>query len=95
MQQSGVLLALNYVARNKQTFLENYWLKNKRAVERGRNEAPYAWVIPAAQRRRVEAAEVVNLFRRQGVEVHTASADFSAGNVQVARGDYILRMKSG
>jgi Zinc carboxypeptidase len=92
MQQSGVLLALNYVARNKETFLENYWLKNKRAVERGRSEAPHAWVIPAAQRRRVEAAELVNLFRRQGVEVHAANAAFTAGKVQVAAGDYILRM---
>jgi hypothetical protein len=92
LQQSGVLLALSYVARNKETFLENYWLKNKRAVERGRNEAPHAWVIPAAQRRRLEAAELVNLFRRQGVEVHTARTAFTAGSVQVAAGDYVLRM---
>jgi hypothetical protein len=92
LQQSGVLLALSYVAKNKETFLENYWLKNKRAVERGRNEAPHAWLIPAAQRRRIEAADVVNLLRRQGVEVHTANAAFTAGDVQVAAGDYILRM---
>jgi len=92
MQQSGVLLALSYVAKNKETFLENYWLKNKRAVERGKNEAPHAWVIPAGQRRRVEAAELVNLFRRQGAEVHTANAAFTAGGVQVAAGDYVLRM---
>ena len=92
LQQSGVLLALNYVAKNRDTFLENYWLKNKRAVERGKNEAPFAWVIPAAQRRKVEAADVVNLFRRQGVEVHRASAAFKAGAVDVAAGDYILRM---
>ena len=87
-----MLLALSYVAKNKDTFLENYWLKNKRAVERGRNEAPHAWVVPAGQRRTVEAAELVNLFRRQGVEVHTANAGFTAGGVQVAAGDYILRM---
>jgi hypothetical protein len=92
LQQSGVLLAMNYVAKNKETFLENYWLKNKRAVEKGKNEAPYAYVLPANQRRKVEAADAVNLFRRQGVEVHTANAAFTAGNVQVAQGDYIFRM---
>ncbi len=92
MQESGVLLALNYVAKNKETFLENYWLKNKRSVDRGKNEAPYAWVIPAGQRRRVEAASVVNLLRRQGVEVHKANAAFTAGKLQVAAGDYIVRM---
>ena len=92
LQQSGVLLALSYIAKNKETFLENYWLKNKRAVEKGKNEAPHAWLIPAGQRRKVEAAELVNLFRRQGVEVHTANAAFTAGKVEVAAGDYILRM---
>jgi hypothetical protein len=92
MQQSGVLLALNYVAKNKDTFLENYWLKNKRAVEKGKNEAPYAWVIPAGQRRKVEAAELANTFRRQGVEIHKANAAFKAGTVSVEAGDYILRM---
>ncbi len=92
LQETGVLLALNYIARNKETFLENYWLKNKRAVERGKNEAPYAYVIPAGQRRRVEAATAVNLLRRQGVEVHTANAAFTAGKVEVKAGDYVLRM---
>ncbi|HSL21125.1 MAG TPA: M14 family zinc carboxypeptidase [Vicinamibacterales bacterium] len=92
MQQSALLIAMNYVARNREQFLENYYLKNKRAVEKGRNGAPYAWVIPAAQRRKVEAAELVNLLRLQGVEVHAAPGAFSAGDVQVNAGDYVVRM---
>jgi hypothetical protein len=92
MQQSALLLAMSYVAKNRDTFLENYWLKNKRAVEKGRTQAPYAWVVPARQRRKVEAAELVNLFRRQGVEVHRADAAFTAGKVGVEAGDYVLRM---
>jgi hypothetical protein len=92
LQQSGVLLALNYAARNRDTLLENFYLKNQRAIERGRAEAPHAWVIPAAQRRKVEAAELVNLMRRHGVEVHRAEAAFTAGTLQVAAGDYVIRM---
>ena len=49
-------------------------------------------MIPAAQRRRVEAADLMNLIRREGAEVNVASSAFSAGNVQVAQGDYIVRM---
>jgi hypothetical protein len=92
MQESALLFALSFVAQHKETFLENYWLKNKRSIERGKTEAPYAWVIPAAQRRRVEAAELVNLFRQQGVEVHRANTAFTTGDVQFSAGDYILRM---
>ncbi len=92
IQQSALLLALSFVAKNKEMFLENYYLKNKRAVETGRNEAPHAWVIPVGQRRRGEAASLVNLLRLEGVEVHTANAAFTAGKVQVAAGDYVVRM---
>ena len=92
LQQSALLIAMNSVAKNKETFLENYYLKNKHTIERGRTQAPYAYVIPAKQRRTVEAAELMNLIRREGAEVHTANAAFTSGNTQVAAGDYIVRM---
>ena len=92
MQQSALLIAINHVAKNKETFLENYYLKNKRTIERGQTRAPFAYVIPAGQRRRVEAAELMNLIRREGAEVNVASAAFSVGSVQVAPGDYIVRL---
>jgi hypothetical protein len=92
MQQSALLIALHTVAKNRDTFLENYYVKNKHTVERGRTQAPYAYVVPAHQRRVVEAADLMNLIRREGAEVHVASAAFSVGNTQVAAGDYIVRM---
>ncbi len=73
--QSGLLVALKYVADNPDEFLENFYLKNKRAIERGRTEAPYAWVIPEDQERPVAAVNLVNLLRQQGVEVHRAGQD--------------------
>ncbi|HEY2432044.1 MAG TPA: M14 family zinc carboxypeptidase [Vicinamibacterales bacterium] len=92
MQESAILITMNNVAKNKETFLENYYLKNKHTIERGQTKAPYAYVVPAAQRRRVEAAELMNLVRREGAEVHTANSAFAIGNLQVAPGDYIVRL---
>ncbi|MBV8818648.1 MAG: hypothetical protein JO022_09855, partial [Acidobacteriaceae bacterium] len=91
IQESALLLAMNQVARNKELYLENYWLKNKRSVEKGKSGPTFAWVIPAAQRRKVETADMVNALRQQGLEVHTANAAFKAGNVDVASGDYVIR----
>ena len=91
IQQSALLIALNHVAKNRDTYLENYWLKNKRAVEKGKNGPTYGWVVPAAQRRKADAADAVNELRRQGLEVHTATAPFKAGNVDVKTGDYVIR----
>ncbi len=76
-QQSGVLIALRYVADHRQTFLENYAAKVDRMVHRGRTSAPYAYVIPHDQRHAGEAAALVNLFRAQGTVVDVATADFS------------------
>ena len=91
IQESALLFALHRVAKDRELFLENYWLKNLRSVEKGKNGPTYAWVIPAAQRRKADAADAVNELRRQGLEIHTASAAFKAGTVDVAAGDYVIR----
>jgi hypothetical protein len=80
IQQSGVLLSLAHVAKNREMYLENYWIKNKRAVEKGKSGGSYGWVIPATQYRKSDAAQAVNDLRAQGLEVHKG-----------ANGDWIVR----
>jgi hypothetical protein len=91
IQESALLIALHKVAEEKELYLENYWMKNKRSVDKGRNGPTYAWVVPAQQRRRSDAADMVNALRKQGVEVQVAGSAFKAGNVDVAAGDYVIR----
>jgi hypothetical protein len=91
IQQSAILIALNHVAKNKDTYLENYWLKNKRAFQKGTEGPTYGWVVPATQKRKADAADAVNELRRQGLEVHTATGAFKAGNIDVKPGDYVIR----
>jgi Zinc carboxypeptidase len=91
IQESALLFALHKVAEDRDLYVEDYWMKNKRAVEKGRAGAPYAWVIPAGQRRRGDAADMVNALRAQGLEVQVAGAAFKAGATEVAAGDYIIR----
>ena len=91
-QESGVILALGYVAEHAGQFLENFWIKSRRAIERGRSGSPNLWHIPAGQPRRIEAAALVNLLRLEGIETHRATAGFSSGGVAVAPGDYLVRM---
>jgi len=96
--QSGVLVALKYAADNGEELVENFYLRGKRAIERGRKEAPYAWVIPAGQGRQLGAAYLVNLLRDEGLEVHVATSDLSwedegeGGVTEAPRGSYVIRM---
>ena len=92
-QQSALLVALNYMARNGRRYLDQFYRKGVRAVERGRaKDGPHAFHIPANQARPVEAANLVNLLRFHGLEVHRAERAFKAGGVDVAAGDYIVRL---
>jgi hypothetical protein len=107
-QQSGALIALRYVADHKDTFLSNYVAKAERMIDRGRTTAPYAFVIPRNQRHAAEAADMVNLFRAHGTEIHVATSDFqlrgpttrardtanagTAAPVVVHTGDWIVRL---
>lgn len=90
-QQSGVLVALRYVADHRDVFLNNYVTKAERMVARGRSSAPYAFVIPRNQRHAAEAADLVNLFRAHGAEVHEASGEFAVGVDSMARRDTTAR----
>ncbi len=90
-QQSALLIALNYMARNGHRYLDQFYRKGVRAVERGHaKDGPNAFLIPASQARPVEAANLVNLLRFHGIEVRRADQPFKAGGADIAAGDYIV-----
>ena len=92
MQQSALLFAMNFVAKEKERFLNNFYLKSKRSIAKASNEGPAAYIIPGDTPRPVEAADMVNLMRLQGIEVHRATKDFSVKDQKYAAGSYIVRM---
>ena len=92
MQQSAILFAMNFVAKDKDRFLNNFYLKSKRSIAKATNEGPAAYVIPGDTPRPVEAADMVNLMRMQGIEVHRATKDFTVKDQKFPAGSYIVRM---
>jgi len=91
IQESALLFALDRVATDREIYLENYWIKNQHAVDGGKTGPVNAWVVPADQTARLNAIDMINDVRRQGLEVSVADAPFTAGGVPVAKGDYVIR----
>ena len=91
LQQSALLLAINYVARHRQEFLRNFYLKGQRSVKKATTEGPAAWVIPADDPRPLACAEAVNLLRLQGVETHRLAEPWGKEPAFPA-GSYVIRM---
>jgi len=91
IQESALLIALHKVGQDRELYLENYWMKSQRAVEKGKEGPIFGWVIPASQRRKRDTADMVNELRRQGLEIHRANGAFKAGALAVGEGDYVIR----
>lgn len=105
LQQSGVLLGLEYVARHKDRFLENFYRKSQRSVAKATTEGPAAYVVPAAETRRAAVAGLLHLLMLQGVEVHETTAAVrvhetargdkgksTSREIDLGAGSYVIRM---
>ena len=88
LQQSAILFAMDEVARDKQRFLGNFYLKSKRSIAKAKTEGPAAWVLPADEPRPAEAAELMNLLALQGVEINKTTVPFG----KFGTGSYVIRM---
>lgn len=90
-------LALTYAlletAANQRTrFIRNHIHMGRAAIERGRSEAPYAYVIPAEQHDSGAAHRLVELLHDAGVALERAAGAFRAGGRRYRAGSYVVRM---
>lgn len=92
LQQSAIIIAMNYVANNKEKYLTNFYIKSKRSIEKAKTEGPAAYVLPASETRQNEAADLINLLKMQGVEVHKLTKDAEAKEGKFGAGSYVVRM---
>src|SRR5690348_12749044 len=76
-EQTGLLVSLNYFANNRRQFLENFYQKSKRSVTKAKVEGPAAYVLPADDRRPGAQAELLNVLRKQAVEISRATTPFT------------------
>src|SRR5580693_4597770 len=76
LEESGVLLSLDYTAQHGQELLRDFYEKSKRSVAKARTEGPAAWAIVNDGRRPALAAQLANLLQRQGAEVQKLEQDF-------------------
>ncbi len=96
LQQSALLLGMDYVATNRREFLENFYAKGRRSVEKPSKEGPAAWVIPADDPRPSLCAGLVSLLQTHGIEIHRLSAGAEIGDkekkTKFPAASYVIRM---
>ena len=87
-EETGLLTSLSYFAKNGKLFLNNYYLKGKRSVEKPVNAGPAAYVMTRDERFTNRQLQLLRVLALQHVEVQQlkeATKIFPAGS-------YVIRM---
>lgn len=69
---------LGSLVREPETWIDNAVSAAERAIERGRDEGPRAWLVPSDNRDRAAVRRLVETLLLGGVEVFRATEDFEA-----------------
>jgi len=91
-QQSGILIAMNHTAKNAQKFMGNFYLKSQRSIQKATTEGPAAYVIPGDNPRPAQAASLIRVLQRHGIEVHKAEKEFETKEGKFAEGSFVVRL---
>jgi hypothetical protein len=92
LQQSALLIAMNYVGTHREEFLRNFYRKSQRSIAKATAEGPAAYVFPASDHKPGQQARLLQLLQRMGVEVQRADRSFTVDGNDYGAGSYVVRM---
>jgi hypothetical protein len=75
---------------HKEDFLFNFYKMCKDGIEKRGEGQPFAFVIPQKQRDYPTTLRMLGILQMGGVEVHQASADFTAAGKTYSAGSYVV-----
>ena len=84
--------ALKLAARNRTDWLRNFVQLGERQVKAGREEPPFAYLVPPDQRDPATTWKLVDTLQTGGVEVHRATAAFEADGLTWPDGTQVVFM---
>jgi Zinc carboxypeptidase len=86
-EESALLTTISYFSQHTHHFLENYYLKSKRSVEKPTLEGPAAYVLPADAADANRQVELLKVMKRQHVEVQQLAEAATSNLPPEKRGD--------
>ena len=83
---------LEAVANNRHLLVRNFYRLNRKQIDLGNREAPYAYVVSRRQHDPPVAARMLQILEELGVEVHQAAESFAAGGKEYPAGSHVILM---
>jgi hypothetical protein len=79
-------------SEQREDYVRGFVAMGRRAIEAGKRQAPYAFVIPAGQADAGAVERLVDVLRVGRVEVGQAKSSFTAGGKTYGAGSYVVRL---
>jgi hypothetical protein len=86
-EESALLTTLSYFSKNTQHFLDNYYRKSKRSIEKPTREGPAAYVLPSADAEASRQIQLLKVLKLQHVELSRLSDAVTTTLPATKRGD--------
>ncbi|MEW6457190.1 MAG: M14 metallopeptidase family protein [Acidobacteriota bacterium] len=88
----AVYSLLETSSKYKEEFLMNFWRMGKDAIDKGKTEPPFAYLIPPDQWDSIAASKFIEIMMLGGIEVHKAKKSFKVENTEYPAGTYVILM---
>ncbi len=89
-QMAASIGTLEVAANNREMILRNMYTKANRSIEKGKNEAPYAFIFPPGQTDLNTTYRFLKTLDDLTVEVQVAESEIKVGEVTYPSGSYVV-----
>ncbi|MCW4050488.1 MAG: peptidase M14 family protein [Candidatus Bathyarchaeota archaeon] len=89
-QMAAAMATLEVAANNREMILRNMYRKAFNSIEKGRMEAPYAFLVPPGQVDPNTVYRFLKTLSDMSVEIHQAVEPVKVGNVVYPEGSYVI-----
>src|SRR3984957_2833414 len=90
--ETGALAALDYAAGNAHMLLRNFYTKSLHSLDKGLQEPPYGFIIPADQGDPMRVAQLVARLQAQHIEVSRTEAPLALKEGNFPAGTYVVKL---
>ena len=81
---------LRLAARYRDDFVHNQLALGEKALRLGREQPPFAWLVPPGQRDPAAAEHMLEILKLGGIEVERAKGAFNADGVEYPAGTFVM-----
>ena len=89
-QMTAALATLEVAANNREMILKNMLAKSLRCIEKGKSEAPYAFIFPPGQSDPNTTYRFLKTLSDMTVEIHKADKPFTVGEITYPADSYVV-----